>query len=1177
MFNKVACASVLFLWAVMQPSAVNAQEGKIHALLVGVTNYPALNLSQQLDGPINDVEMMRETLIQKFRSKDSDLKNSIVSLHEAQPKELRPTYKNIEREFATIANRAVEGDQVFILLSGHGSQDLDDADDSSDDYETDGLDEVFLPRDVIGWNEEKHLVEGAIRDDKINEWLNAIQAKGATVVFVSDSCHSNTQTRGGENEAIKSRRVDLVPKHILDKRVVRRSRGTATEKSPLEGATNASRVGFFAAQSDETTPDGFLEPGTGKKRKWGLLTYTVCQVIKESQGPITYREMGQLIHKKYQYYRNAQIGTNVPTPAMSGTDLDRVFLGNQWQVGRSRLTFDVRNGAFEISGGSIDGLTEGTILKLFPAAGSADANQELGLARIDSVDIRQSFATFVTFDESKKQYQESDVSDSLKDGRCEIHLKDYGRVQITVGLDKSFEGLTDTRQQIIEFSQQDSSPFQIVDAQEAEFVLSVDGVDDDAWITLTRPDKALATVADFDLGPVDASTLKRVEAAFKRIWRAKSLTDLAMRMPPFNAESSQYGGNISVEVVAEMGVKDEQGKFVFKPVDLAGGESLEVDAQVRFKVKNYSTSEVNVTLLYVSDSYQIVSFMPSNAIKSNTIAAAKNGEPQASPLIGPFPVKAHSRIFENMVVIATRANETMSAKSDYTYLAQGQLSAIWENPQVRSVVRGNVPVTAWASTRSKSASASTMSPLDQLLDDSGFNASKTRGLGGAMVKDHSIGIVTWKSARPQQQLDEPSIGVQKEFENQFMQSEQGPWPDKPIASRSKTRGAGESVYPKAAPAIVVVRTDSGHGTGFVISEDGWILTNHHVVADATINPSTGARVAKIHFGKLDDGWMSLVENSVDAEIYKWDKEKDLALLKLSETPKGIDKLPTIPIAKSIPSPGSDCIAIGHPSSGTLWTLRTGDIAGLATWPSEQMDFIMERMSLRASKRSELEKFFANAPKQKILYSTCGLNPGDSGGPLLNKNGELIAVNFAIPAEVRDDKFSFHVHLSEAKQFIADKPNAPLIEEPSTEDEDWSTFELADLTTDGFEETVVLESESNLGYLVDLDENSNRKDIRKADSYEEVAEIWDAELAVYLRNGVECFYDTDNDGEFDLWLIDNDRDPEADIVWVRRNGDWEIGQLGGLKMFDIEHFKSNKKKLAKPFDKTSRAIIRFLVN
>ena len=630
-------------------------------------------------------------------------------------------------------------------------------------------------------------------------------------------------------------------------------------------------------------------------------------------------------------------------------------------------------------------------------------------------------------------------------------------------------------------------------------------------------------------------------------------------------------------MVAEMGVKDEQGKFVFKPVDLAGGESLEVDAQVRFKVKNYSTSEVNVTLLYVSDSYQIISFMPSNAIKSNTIAAAKNGEPQASPLIGPFPVNFHSRIFENMVVIATRANETMSAKSDYTYLAQRPLSAIWENPQVRSGVRGNVPVTAWASTRSKSASASTMSPLDQLLDDSGFNASKTRGLGGAMVKDHSIGIVTWKSARPEQKLVAPPTTMQEELANQFMQIDRRTWSGKPSASRSKARGAGESVYPKAAPAIVVVRTESGHGTGFVISEDGWVLTNHHVVADATIHPSTGVRTAKIHFGKLDEGWMSLVDESVDAEIYKWDAEKDLALLKLSKSPAGIDSLPTIPIADSTPGPGTDCIAIGHPSSGTLWTLRSGEIAGIATWPTGHMKFILARMNTRASNRKKMEQYLASAPKQKVLYSTCGLNRGDSGGPLLNKDGELIAVNFATPAEIRDDKFSFHVHLSEAKEFISDKPDSPLIEEPTT-DEDWTSFEVEDLTSDGFDETVVLESGSNLGFLVDLDgEGSTPKRIRKAGSYEEVAEIWDVELAVYLRNGVECFYDTDNDGELDLWLIDNDQDLEADIVWARRDGDWKILPSAQLKMFDLEHFKFSKKKLAKPFDKVSRAIVRFLAN
>ena len=120
---------------------------------------------------------------------------------------------------------------------------------------------------------------------------------------------------------------------------------------------------------------------------------------------------------------------------------------------------------------------------------------------------------------------------------------------------------------------------------------------------------------------------------------------------------------------------------------------------------------------------------------------------------------------------------------------------------------------------------------------------------------------------------------------------------------------------------------------------------------------------------------------------------------------------------------------------------------------------------------------------------------------------------------------------------------------------------------------MLESESALGFLVDLDEEgSDEKMLRKAKSPSDVLEHWDPELAVYLRDGVECFYDTDEDGEFDLWLIDNDEDADADLVWVRKGQDWKIAESKNLRMFDVDHFKSNHKKLGKPFEKAARAIL-----
>ena len=119
--SKITVILSLFLTTLLASKGVS-QDGEIHALLVGVTKYTHLSNAQQLDGPINDVKLVSETLIERYESAKGELEKRIVMLHEGQPDELKPTYANIAREFAAIADRVSDGDQVFILLSGHVHQ-----------------------------------------------------------------------------------------------------------------------------------------------------------------------------------------------------------------------------------------------------------------------------------------------------------------------------------------------------------------------------------------------------------------------------------------------------------------------------------------------------------------------------------------------------------------------------------------------------------------------------------------------------------------------------------------------------------------------------------------------------------------------------------------------------------------------------------------------------------------------------------------------------------------------------------------------------------------------------------------------------------------------------------------------------------------------------------------------
>src|SRR5262245_59571847 len=125
--------------------------GRRHALLVGVTRYPALPPKFQLEGPANDVELLRRTLGERFGFPAAD----IVILTEPGRPQRRPTRSNIQREFRRLAAAARPGDQVVILLSGHGSQQPESDPPDPVHPEADGLDETFLPADVGPWQEKQ--------------------------------------------------------------------------------------------------------------------------------------------------------------------------------------------------------------------------------------------------------------------------------------------------------------------------------------------------------------------------------------------------------------------------------------------------------------------------------------------------------------------------------------------------------------------------------------------------------------------------------------------------------------------------------------------------------------------------------------------------------------------------------------------------------------------------------------------------------------------------------------------------------------------------------------------------------------------------------------------------------------------------------------------------------------
>lgn len=208
------------------------------------------------------------------------------------------------------------------------------------------------------------------------------------------------------------------------------------------------------------------------------------------------------------------------------------------------------------------------------------------------------------------------------------------------------------------------------------------------------------------------------------------------------------------------------------------------------------------------------------------------------------------------------------------------------------------------------------------------------------------------------------------------------------------------IYEQASPAVVMVmgHSDSGKsgsgGTGSIIQADGLVLTNAHVVIEErTGRPYPRLSVFLKPARVTGDSTVDL-SRMVRAKVIAYSTPLDLALLRLENVPAS---LPVVAIGESTQGRiGDRVVAIGHPEQGGLWTLTTGVIS------------------------AEVDNF--NGVKGKNVFQTeTGLNRGNSGGPLLDSEGRMIAVNTAIARVAPDGlpitSISFSLKSNVATQWL----------------------------------------------------------------------------------------------------------------------------------------------------------------
>jgi S1-C subfamily serine protease len=166
-----------------------------------------------------------------------------------------------------------------------------------------------------------------------------------------------------------------------------------------------------------------------------------------------------------------------------------------------------------------------------------------------------------------------------------------------------------------------------------------------------------------------------------------------------------------------------------------------------------------------------------------------------------------------------------------------------------------------------------------------------------------------------------------------------------------------SLYERVSPSVVNIAVysarGSGGGSGFIIDSDGHIVTNNHVIEDA--------QMILVRFSD---------ETVFEAELVGADADSDLAVIRV-DVPD--DLLKEVPLADSSSlRVGQRAIAVGSPF-GFEQTMTSGIISALGRTVRQESGY----------------------PLLQLIQTDAAINPGSSGGPLLNAQGEVIGVNTLI--------------------------------------------------------------------------------------------------------------------------------------------------------------------------------------
>ncbi|MGE0283955.1 MAG: caspase family protein [Rhizobiaceae bacterium] len=666
-------ATALSAAGLIRPLAAQETARANHAVLVACTAYPNLPKRVSLIGPNNDATLVREFLMNAAPVR-FEPENITLLADGAEGAMGSPTHRNILDALAATAKKAKRDDFVYIHLSGHGSR--QPAVDTNS--ETDGMDEIFLPSDTDVWGQATH-IPNALLDNQIGAALDAIRSTGAFVWFVIDACHSGTATRAATIDEDFAVERQVRPEDLGipgDKLAAAEAAGAtqavgdqpakpafgAAAPTSAESVGKGGLVGFYAAQTVETTPEMPLPKGVEGATRYGLFTYTIFSKIAESQNPaMTYRQLGQAILQQY-----AADARTKPTPLFDG-DLDAPVFGTKEGNVALQWPVTVKDGAVTINAGLLHRLTPGAKLAILAKPQDA-SDASIGMVEVTSAknlssrlkpvarddkpalaidaipsnayarvtDLALNFAlTVARPSETEELAEEVKLVNAIVD---EVSTREGKRYNVNL-VEPGKEA--DIRLAVM---RENAIPNAAKDASEAPAL----------WFLPTSGDIAAGGRERPPLVAIDPANPKKLADAvasnFEKIYRAVSLSRLAA--------ASDYD---STQVSVTFNIRRE-GSDAELPLDASTIPAVSPGDIVSVAAKNLSPNMVDVNVLYIGSDYSI------------THMGANRMEPNGALNEDLLMFTGDSFGMERMVAVLTEAPR-ISEIADLSFLQQGGVPA----------------------------------------------------------------------------------------------------------------------------------------------------------------------------------------------------------------------------------------------------------------------------------------------------------------------------------------------------------------------------------------------------------------------------------------------------------------------------------------------------------------------